>query len=82
MRRRAATDYCEGKRHEFAYRRLGAYVANRDAPKRLDRWMPVVADRYARWLGATGVKPVTVRHYVCAVAQPSRLRIRTGGRGR
>jgi site-specific recombinase XerD len=53
--------------YRFAHRRLGEFAAQGAVPPRLDRWKPLVADQYAKWLQGTGVKAVTVRHYVSAL---------------
>jgi integrase/recombinase XerD len=53
--------------YRFAHRRLVEFVDTGVAPPRLDRWKSPVADQYAKWLGGTGIKAVTVRHYVCAL---------------
>jgi len=68
LRRRPSTvEY-----YRFAYRRLLEFADATGAPPPLDRWKPLVADQFATWLGATGIKPVTVRHYVCAVVTLAR----------
>jgi integrase len=62
----------------FAYRQLGVFVARTGAERRADRWTPELTDRYARWLGATGVQPATVRHYLDALLALLRWAVKQG----
>jgi integrase/recombinase XerD len=62
----------------FSYRQLLAFVADTGAAPRADQWTSDLADRYARWLGETRVKPATVRHYVDALLALLRWGVKQG----
>jgi site-specific recombinase XerD len=61
----------------FAYRRLDEFVAAA-AEADAARWTPELADAYATWLLARGVRPATARHYLDALLALLRWAVKHG----